>query len=367
MLEDGITLHPALYCTLLSAAGRSANLGLARHLYQHMAVTLNLPPAAAVETTGLIPAVQEGQQQQQHQLQQQLDAAPTALVDGGANSSSTDTDADGDAPNMMALVNALLFAHAQVGALHGALAIYKQELLGRGLAPDAYTCTALLTAAARLASGSLSWAQVVQIVDVTHHFHIRLTTQLGTSLINAYRRVRTWAPMQEEAFGDAGSLAESSSSSSGSSSAGGRGSVAVTAAEAEHQQRQREAAAAWGAQQLAAIGARALVGVPPVVAASLHAARQVLSALQEYNLATSNSYVTMLCFLLEQGQIGAFKQLFGEMTEQHGIFPAEHGWEKLAYAAAEAGAGAMLEQLQERFQGQQQQQPGRQQQRSWQS
>jgi hypothetical protein len=221
---------------------------------------------------------------------------------------------------------------------------------------------------------------VAEVVELTHHYNITLSTQLGTALINAYRRVRCWEQQQpqqqqQQQHGSAGGK----HGGSGGRKRGGRGTTraaaAAVAAESavssadgsssssfdeaadvpeQQQQQQEEAAAAhaaWEQQQLAAMGAPQLPGVSPVLSAALFAAQQVLEALQQYKLATSNSYVTMMCFLLEQGQVAAFKQLHVRMTQQYGVGIDEQGWEKLAFAAAECGAGAIVASLQN--QGQQ--------------
>eukprot|EP00775_Hariotina_reticulata_P005964 gene5964-6203_t len=109
-----------------------------------------------------------------------------------------------------------------VGALQAALAVFRQELRGRGLMPDAYTCTALLTACARFAS-QLSWEE-------------------------------------------------------------------------------------------------------------------------SRRLATSNTYISMMCFLLEQEQSSACKQLYAAMQAE-GIQPDAQGWEKLLQAGQESGMAEFLQQL----------------------
>jgi hypothetical protein len=382
MLEDEVTPHPALYCNFLTAAGRAGNLGFARYLYQHMAVTLELPQSAPVQTRGLVPVLEL--EPQQLQLQQGGMAvagfsSSSSRVQSAAGLNETGDDEeeyDQDQPDMLSLVNALLTAHAQVGALAAAVAVYKQELLGRGLQPDGYTCTALLTAAARLGNARLALSQVAEVVELTHHYGIMLSTQLGTALINAYRRVRCWQPQQpqqqqQQQLGSAGgkhsggggrkrgsrgaSRAAAAAEAAVSSINGSSSDSLVEAAEASEQQQQQEevaAQAAWEQQQLAAMGVPQLPGVPPVVCAALSAAEQVLEALQQYKLATSNSYVTMMCFLLEQGQVAAFKQLHARMTQQYGVAIDEQGWEKLAFAAAECGAGAIVASLQNQVQQQ---------------
>jgi hypothetical protein len=108
--------------------------------------------------------------------------------------------------------------------------------------------------------------------------------------------------------------------------------------------------AAWEQEQLAAMGAVQLPGLPAVVCASLHAAQTVLNALADYKLANSSSYVMLMCFLLEQGQVGAFRQLYQQATEGEGIGISEQGWEKLSHAAAECGAGVLVSGLQQRVQ-----------------
>jgi hypothetical protein len=395
MLEDEVTPHPALYCNFLTAAGRAGNLGFARYLYQHMAVTLELPQPQAVHTCGLIPTA-ELQQQQQQQQQQAMGTAssPTSssnsravavddAEDGFGGEGEGDTSAE---PELLSLVNALLNAHAQVGAMQGAVAIYRQELLGRGLRPDGYTCTALLTAAARLVSARLAWSQVADVVELTHHYGITLSTQLGTALINAYRRVRCWEdqPQQQQQQGSVAAAAAASKRAAGGkgrkrggrpeADVSGRTDAAVhgdvTSQQQQQQQQEDEirADAGWEQDQLAAIGAQQLPGVSPPICAALHAAQQVLLALQQHKLATSNSYVTMMCFLLEQGQVSAFKRLYEQATGQFHIGIDEQGWEKLAYAAAESGAGGVVANLQQQTQQvlksqQQQQQEMLQQQR----
>jgi len=370
MLEDDIIPHPALYCNFLTAAGRAGNLSFARYLYQHMAVTLDLPPPSHVETVGLLPAAHQQQQQAMMAFAASRPGSSSSLAGGssrsrGSNSkdsNSSSREGAGDSIDMLSLVNALLNAHAQVGALPGAKAIYRQELLGRGLQPDAYTCTALLTAAARLASGRLAWSQVIDIVQLTHHYGICLSTQLGTALINAYRRVRHWEVQQQQRQQQQQAAAGNRRGSGKgrrprSSARSSEASSSCDEAEATEQQQQQEVAqqvqaqpvhdAAWEQQQLAAIGAPQLPGVPAVVCASIHAAQQVLAALEDSKLATSNSYVTLMCFLLEQDQVNAFKQLFDRATAQRGIIIDEQGWEKLAHAAVECGAGQLVSGLQQ--------------------
>jgi pentatricopeptide repeat protein len=396
MLEDGVAADPPLYCNYINAAGRAGNLGLARYLYQHMMLSLNLAagssssnnssPASSMATSSskeeekehLQDTLQQQQQQQQRQQnqqqqnqqqqQQQQQRRQQNQQQLLASSGSSATTAV--APNMLTMVNALLFAHAQLGAFQSALSVYQQELVGRGLQPDAYTCTALLTAAARVSNLQLSWDDVQQIVRLVRRYDIQLTTQLGTALINAYRRVRVWQrpqqQQQQQQQQEAGSSSNSNMAQLQQKHKGRRGrrgpAAASAAAAVDASQTEEEAAAAaaeaaaqQAAQQeqdqeqqelqlLAAAGASPLRGVRPVVAASLHAARSVLRNLQDSKLATSNSYVMMLCFLLEQGQFGAFKQLYAAMQRQD-VQPDDQGWERLLIAAGECGMQDTVQQM----------------------
>jgi hypothetical protein len=375
MLEDGVAADPPLYCNYINAAGRAGNLGLARYLYQHMMISLNLTagssrgaasisssPASSMASSSSSEEEEEEEKTLQGTLQQEQQQQQQEFPARYPYSSSTTA----VAPNMLTMVNALLFAHAQVGAFQSALSVYQQELVGRGLQPDAYTCTALLTAASRVSNLQLSWEDVQQIVGLVQRYDIPLTTQLGTALINAYRRVRVWQrPQQQEAGSPSNSnMAQLQQKHKGRK--GRRGSAATAAAAAVDAGQTEEVAAAAAAaaaeaaaqlaaqqeqeqeqqelQLLAAAGASPLRGVRPVVAASLHAARNVLRSLQDTKLATSNSYVMMLCFLLEQGQFGAFKQLYTAMERQE-VQLDEQGWERLLIAAGECGMQETVQQM----------------------
>lgn len=340
-----MTADPRLYCNFLNGAAKAGNLGLARYLYQHMLLTLDMDNPQ--------------QQQQRQQRGSPKHASSSSNVTATKSDHSIDSTSaaavaadplaaflvgteelayeESGEPNMLFIVNTLLFAHAQVGAFQGALAVYKQELLGRGLVPDAYTSTALFTAAAR--SPGISWADVQALVAIMQQHNIELTTQSGTALISAYRRVKVW---QRPAAGGSGKQQQQGGNRvSRRSKAKSAGSDSISdAATLQHTVQQEEQ------ELLAATGAPALPGVEHVVAAALHAAREVLQQLHQQKLATSFSYVTMLCFLLEQGQVGSFKQLYGVMQNQ-GVLPDEQGWEKLLYASEECGMQEMVMQLQQ--------------------
>lgn len=366
MLEDGVTPDARLYCTFLNAAGKAGNLGLARYLYQHMLLSLDLDtPQQQQQQRRRRKNSKHGMSDQRTSINSsstvadptsRVDSTPAgslaALVESGDDGSDSE---DTGQPNMLQLVNALLFAHAQVGALQGALAVYRQELLGRALHPDAYTCTALLTAAAR--SAGASWSDVQDVVATMKQYDIKLTTQLGTALINAYRRVKGWhrpavcssrgeQQQQQQQQGATRDSKPGKTRAAADESSSIRSDEAVLQLTTQQDQQ----------QLLAATGAPALPNVEPVVAAALHAARQVLLQLHQQQLATSNSYVTMLCFLLEQGQVGSFKQLYGVMVNG-GVHPDEQGWEKLMYASGEFGMQDLLlqmrqeQELQQRRQG----------------
>ncbi|WIA36338.1 hypothetical protein OEZ86_007659 [Tetradesmus obliquus] len=127
MLEDGVAADPPLYCNFINAAGRAGNLGLARYLYQHMILSLNLAAASSSSSSSAAssPASSSEEEDQEQQQQQGSLQHP---VRQQQQHSGNGRGAAAVAPNMLTMVNALLFAHAQVaGAAKGRLLQQQQQ------------------------------------------------------------------------------------------------------------------------------------------------------------------------------------------------------------------------------------------------
>jgi len=92
--------------------------------------------------------------------------------------------ASGCMPNQQ-IYNSLLCSQARVLDLDEVLALYRR-MLSDGMAPDEYTFNAILTAMGRIGA---SLYAVEDLVGEMARWGVQTNTYLGTSLINAYKRV----------------------------------------------------------------------------------------------------------------------------------------------------------------------------------
>jgi hypothetical protein len=265
------------------------------------------------------------------------------------------------------VVNAVLSAYAHVGDGRGALKFFQQQVLGKGLTPDSFSFSALLTAVAR--NNGTPLAVVERVRRGMEEWEIPLGVVTGTALINAYRRVRTWGnrnvgweytkrgdkgvqppslrlPAAGAAGGGVGGFTGSSDSQLGEESAKATASLAaegggsVRAEEEMEQQQQQQ-------QQLEEEDKEGVgVGMPSWVVTHLQEglpegealarAVAVLQELQRGGLANVLSYTVVMAFCLELGDLGGFKDV-ERQARQAGIVLGEEAYDVLVRAADEGG------------------------------
>ena len=355
--EDGVLPDDKLYCHLITAAGRTGDLALALNIYRQKLASCSVPSkaqrrkAAAPSTTrsssGSRMAKDAGSSSSR---------AKDASSSSGANDSSSGSSSSIWREQMpIEISNAVLSAYAHVGDGRGAMKFFQQQVLAKGLAPDSYSFSALLTAVARNNGTPLSLVEQLRVWMEEWEVPVGVVT--GTALINAYRRVRTWggttvgwemtkggtrAGGAAAAPGGRVSAAEGSAGLSGGEGEGGSGVEDVRYGEEEQQQ-----GGTYGAGLPSWVMKYVEEGLPEGEA--LGRAVAVLRELQRAGVANVLSYTVLMAFCLELGEGKGYKEV-REEAKAAGVVLGEAAYDVLVRAAEEGGLMAVAGELRGKWQ-----------------
>ena len=391
--EDGVLPDDKLYCHLITAAGRAGDLALALNIYRQKLASCSVPSkaqrrkAAAPATTsrsssgsrGAKDAGSSGSNSSRAQdagsssgsSSRAKDAGSRSGANGSSGSSSRGEDAssknvakDSSSSSTSSIwreqmpieiSNAVLSAYAHVGDGRGAMKFFQQQVLAKGLAPDSYSFSALLTAVARNNGTPLS--VVEQLRMWMEEWEVPVGVVIGTALINAYRRVRTWGgttggwEMTKGGKRAAGAVPgggvrglEGSAGLSGGAGEGGSSCEDVRHGEEEQRQQQ---GGTGGADLQSWVVKYVEEGLPEGEA--LGRAVAVLRELQGAGVAKVLSYTVLMAFCLELGEGEGYKEV-REEAEAAGVVLGEEAYDVLVRAAEEGGLMAVAGELRGKWQ-----------------
>lgn len=326
LTADGIVPDSTLWCHLITAAGTAGDADLAHQMYQHaVADTSELSAARARNSKGRFSTLHKpkGKGSRHH-----------GQAAAAADSSTPRSD-------QYYLVNPLLQAYGQVGNLRKALKVYHEELLARDITPDEYTIVALLTAASRHVK-QVTLAELEYIRGEWEKYGMCLNTQVGSAMINAYRRVLSCggaasaARMLGSSDNDSGSDRDSDYPNS---------STALLRHDAVQRVAQLSRSSLSGGGEHTARKARAsnALATEPYrdpdlsdEAVALSRAEEVFQQLKAGKMASAASYTVLIAFYIEQGRLQAAHTLFKEL-ETSGLVMEPVVFDVLARAAEDWG------------------------------